>query len=229
MRIVGELVGTAVDLTFGAARLRAMDPIPGLPVPVLVLPGLLADDLTTYELRRYLSRCGHTVEPWRLGRNLGPTDTVLAGITERLTELHNRTGQPVTIVGWSLGGIYARWLAHQHPHMVGHVVALGSPWAVPQDHVSPVAHVLRGINSVRATHIYDVLAVSRRPLLVASTAIWSRGDGVVDWRHCLETAPHAVNVEVTGSHCGLTHNPAVAVLIAKMLARYEARTEGAAA
>ena len=96
----------------------------------LVLPGLLASDMSTAPLRRFLRRLGYDVRGWDLGRNLGPTDAVLDGLPRALADLAGRTGGPVSVVGWSLGGIYARELARQRPGQVREVITLGSPFAL---------------------------------------------------------------------------------------------------
>lgn len=216
LRLARELSGAASDFTIGVTRLH-YTPAPVVSgVPVLVLPGLLADDLHTVELRRYLTRCGHHVHPWRLGRNLGPTPWILTSLRAELADLYLNAG-PVTLVGWSLGGIYARWLAHTETSQVHQVVTLGSPWSIPDNHPGAGAALLRCIHALRPTLIHEVLATSRRPLPVPSTAIYSRADGVADWEHC--TDPYGENIEVTGSHMGLTHNPVVARAIAGLLAR----------
>lgn len=211
-----ELSGAASDFTIGVARLHCTSAVAAVGVPVLVLPGLLADDLPTLELRRYLSRCGHRVRPWGLGRNFGPTEWVLNSLRDGLNDLFLSAG-PVSVVGWSLGGIYARWLAHVAPGQVRRVVTLGSPCAIPDNHSGPAATLLRCINIWHPILIHEVLAVSRQRLPVPSAAIYSRSDGVADWEFCVD--PHGENIEVVGSHCGLTHNPAVARAVGELLAR----------
>src|SRR5580692_5697085 len=97
---------------------------------VLVLPGLLASDFSTAPLRRFLCWLGYDVHGWELGRNQGPTEAVRDGLPLALAILAARAGGPVSLVGWSLGGIYARELAREHPDLVRHVITLGSPFAV---------------------------------------------------------------------------------------------------
>src|SRR5260221_540964 len=82
---------------------------------VLVVPGLLASDVSTGVLRRFLRRLGYDAAGWDLGRNRGPTDQVVDELPRVLSALAQRTGRPVSLIGWSLGGIYARELARQHP------------------------------------------------------------------------------------------------------------------
>ncbi len=86
---------------------------------VLVLPGLLASDMSTAPLRRFLGWLGYDVWGWNLGRNRGPSDAVLDGLPQALAALAAKAGRPVSVVGWSLGGIYARELAREYPGTSG--------------------------------------------------------------------------------------------------------------
>src|SRR5438034_626549 len=97
---------------------------------VLVLPGLFASDTSTVPLRGFLRWLGYDVRGWDLGRNHGPTDAVLAGLPRAVLDHSERTGRPVSLVGWSLGGVYAREMARRHPRMVRQVITLGSPYAL---------------------------------------------------------------------------------------------------
>lgn len=159
---------------------------------VLVLPGWLTGDAATGPLRRLLRRLGHSAHGWGLGRNLGPTDEIRAGLPQRLLALHESTGGPVSLVGMSLGGVLARGLAREHPALVRRVVTIGSPFRP-----------------------YEIGAA---PLPVPSTAIYSRGDGIVDWRTCVDVDGRE-SVEVRGSHCGLGHNPLAVRVVADRLSR----------
>src|SRR5258708_1795275 len=96
--------------------------------PVLVLPGFTAGDASTVVLRWSLRSWGYWAHGWHLGANLGPTPSVVSGLQDRLDQLHRRHGSRVSIIGWSLGGLYARELARQHPDKVRLVITLGSPF-----------------------------------------------------------------------------------------------------
>ena len=97
---------------------------------VLVFPGLLAGDASTVPLRAFLRWLGYDVRGWDLGRNHGPTEAVLAGLPRAVLDHSERTGRPVSLIGWSLGGIYAREMARRHPRQVRQVITLGSPYAM---------------------------------------------------------------------------------------------------
>jgi pimeloyl-ACP methyl ester carboxylesterase len=187
---------------------------------VLVLPGLLASDMTTAPLRRFLGWLGYTVHGWALGRNLGPTDAVMAGLPHALEALVEQTGGPVSLVGWSLGGIYAREMAREHPGQVRQVITMGSPFARTDPRLSRAESVYQ-----RRSHLHarngqlPTREQVARPIGVMSTAVYSRHDGIVPWENCIEpeTALHQ-NVEVRCSHLGFGVDPATLWLIGDQLA-----------
>jgi hypothetical protein len=187
---------------------------------VLVLPGLLASDASTVPLRTFLTRRGYDVRGWELGRNHGPTEAVIAGLPEVLLAHAYRTGGPVSLIGWSLGGIYARELARGHPSHVRQVITLGSPFALKDPSRSRVNGVYGLLSGMHADGARLPSAELRsRPIRVPSTAVYSRLDGIVPWEACLEpeTGLHQ-NVAVRCSHCGFGVDPATLWLIADRLA-----------
>src|SRR5690242_18656081 len=95
--------------------------------PVLALPGFLASDLSMAPLRRYLGELGYETHAWRMGRNTGGVGRMRGALLDRLSEIHAASGRKVSIVGWSLGGVYARDLALRAPEMVRYVMTLASP------------------------------------------------------------------------------------------------------
>ena len=192
--------------------------------PVLVLPGFTAGDRSTSPLRAVLISNGYWTHGWRLGANLGPSDHVLDGIHERLEMLHVRHGRPVSVIGWSLGGIYARELAREHPDAVRQVITLGSPFRMTPGDRSAASWLTDRLPSRFAR---DVLRMSdheadKPPLTVPSTAIYSRTDGVVRWHTCIDTESGVhENVEVHATHSGLGYNPAVLFVVLDRLAQPE--------
>ena len=191
--------------------------------PVLVLPGFIANDVSTGVLRRYLKRLGYDAHAWELGRNLGPRAIGREGekLLERLHTVHRRTGQKVSLVGWSLGGIMARLLARRAPDAVRQVITLGSPFAgsPKATNVWRLYQLLTG-HKVDDAHTQERLDEIAAPPPVPSTAIYSREDGIVAWQSCRETdAPGTENIEVHGSHIGLGINPTVLYAVADRLAQ----------
>jgi hypothetical protein len=188
---------------------------------VLVLPGLLASDTSTLPLRVYLGWLGYDVRGWDLGRNRGPTEEVLAGMPRALLAHARRTGGPVSLVGWSLGGVYARELARRDAKHVRQVITLGSPFALQDPRRQ--SRVNGPYQRLKHLHADDArLPTSEqraRPIGVPSTSVYSRLDGVVSWQACMEpeTGRHQ-NVEVRCSHLGFGVDPATLWLIADRLA-----------
>ena len=192
--------------------------------PVLVLPGLTGGDQSTQLLRATLVANGYWTHGWRLGANLGPTDRTVDGIHERLREIYERHDRPVSVVGWSLGGIYARELAREHPEMVRLVITLGSPFRMKNTDRSSASWLTDRLSSRFADDVLHMATHEHEkpPLPVPSTAIYSRTDGVVRWHTCIdEESDQHENVEVHGSHSGLGWNPAALTVVLDRLAQPE--------
>lgn len=192
--------------------------------PVLVLPGFAAHDRLTGRLRGHLAQRGWQVHGWELGSNHGLTDRIVEGLPRRFAEIADRYDEPVSVVGWSFGGLLARWLAHEHPDRVRQVVCLGSPWRAEGERTRATglfekSREKHGI-AANAREIVDRL---RGPVPVPLTAVWSRTDGIVPWRGCTveerdaaEGSP-AENVEVVSSHVGMVANPQVLAVVVDRL------------
>jgi pimeloyl-ACP methyl ester carboxylesterase len=180
--------------------------------PVLVLPGFTADDASTVALRWSIRGQGYSTHPWRLGRNLGPTEAIITGVRARLRELAERHQRTVSIVGWSLGGTYARALGRESPDLVRQVISLGSPYRMVEGDKSSATALWK-----RFEHLHDAdvdlnrIAEQKRPrLTVPATSVYSRRDGVTRWQTCIdEVGPLAENIEVYSSHASLGAHPAV--------------------
>ena len=192
--------------------------------PVLVLSGLGAGDLSTRVLRRYLRTRGYHVHRWRLGRNVGPTQQIVDGLTERSQRVAEQHGRAVSIVGWSLGGIYARRLAQESPEQVRQVITLGSPFQLTAATPTRARWLFNRYSHLHVTPPVSTNPTYSEPLSVPATSVYSRTDGVVSWRSCADVVgPSSENVEVIGSHCGLGHHPAVLWVVADRLAQPEGR------
>jgi pimeloyl-ACP methyl ester carboxylesterase len=188
--------------------------------PVLVLPGLLAADGSTWTLRRILRRLGYRAHGWGLGRNIGPTAKAVVGMADRLQALHTRYDAPVSLIGWSLGGIFARSLARRHPSMVRQVITLGSPFAMEHEGQSRAARSFNRYSHLHVERPPLPLETEAEALPVPATSIYSRFDGMVAWQTCLETpSAQAENIAVLASHIGYGHNAAVVWAIADRLAQ----------
>lgn len=189
--------------------------------PVIVLPGFMSSDAATAPLRAYLGAMGYRVIPWGLGTNVGPTKRAIDGCGDLLVSAAGAHGGTVSLIGWSLGGIYAHEMARKHPHLVRQVITLGSPIHLAhgsQTHVSWLFGLYSRLHVDPSTLPEAPAAGS--PLPVPTTSIYSRSDGVVRWHTCLTVAgPTAENVAVRGSHCGLGFNVAATWAIADRLAQ----------
>ncbi|MCB0966161.1 MAG: alpha/beta hydrolase [Ilumatobacter sp.] len=178
--------------------------------PVLILPGFTTSDLSTRQLRGVLRANGYRAHGWLLGRNIGPTDRIITGVRERIEELVERHGRPITLIGWSLGGIFARAMARERPDLVRQVIVLVSPFRITEYDRSS----LDGIYE-RLAHRHDgdlelreLREQERPPLDVPSTSIYTRTDGMVAWQLCIdEVGPQSENIEIYSSHIGVVLNP----------------------
>ena len=188
---------------------------------VLVFPGLAASDLSTAPLRRYLRDRGYDARAWEMGRNLGPGNGVLEACHKKVRELRAETGRKVSLIGWSLGGIYARETAKTAASDVRQVITLGTPFAGPPKATNAwqVYELASGERVDERAHQYDLKTAPPVP----TTSIYSRTDGIVAWQ-CSVQAPGAgqtENIEVEASHVGLGVNPAVLYALADRLAQPE--------
>jgi hypothetical protein len=191
--------------------------------PVLVLPGFTADDLSTRILRWFLRDRGYFVHGWRLGPNLGPDARITSGLRDRVRAVADRHGRAMSIVGWSLGGIYAREIARAAPAgSVRQVITMGSPFRMRDGSGSNAMALYERVAPARAATFPPRPVQTTSPLPVPTTAIYTRTDGVVDWRSCVaDDGATSESVEVPGSHSGLGHNPAALWVVADRLAQPE--------
>lgn len=172
--------------------------------PVLFLPGFIAGDYSTYITRRIFSRKGYSTYGWGLGANLGPTESRMALLCSKFEQLSELYGQRVSIVGHSLGGVYARELAKMYPDKVRRVITLGSPINDPEDSTH-VADLFNWLNPDPAIAIEKLSEAPPCP----TTVIYTKQDGIVHWESCVQPKPpsYIENLEVAGSHTGLIINP----------------------
>jgi pimeloyl-ACP methyl ester carboxylesterase len=187
--------------------------------PVLVLPGFLASDRSTGPLRAFLRSRGYTTHGWGRGTNWGVWPDVLPALEVRLRDLVLRHERKASLVGWSLGGVFARALARRAPGAVRQVITLASP--LRAFHASSLGRLFRsGPHAQEA--MPEILARAQEPVPVPTTAIVSRSDGIVAWESCTEEpGPQRETIEVRSSHCGMGHHPAALLVVADRLAQAE--------
>jgi pimeloyl-ACP methyl ester carboxylesterase len=196
--------------------------------PVLVLPGLGASDASTTPLRKFLVSRGYAAYDWGLGRNFGLRDGILEGMQDRLEEIYKKHGRKVSLVGWSLGGLFARELAKMHPEKVRIVMSLGSPHSGDPK----ATNAWRFYEFVAGHSIEEppIETLLHKAPPVPTTSIYTKTDGVVAWQNCYQSKPinpekvkQTENICVQGSHCGLGVNPSVLYIIADRLAQREGK------
>ncbi|MEM9967888.1 MAG: alpha/beta hydrolase [Pseudomonadota bacterium] len=219
------LEGRAIPELFGFAAalptLTALAPR-GDGQPVLVLPGLTTGDRATTALRRFLKSKGYPTHGWKMGLNLGPRPGVEQGLIDLVDSLYDQYSRKISIVGWSLGGIYARQLGKMLPDKIRQVISLGSPFGgTPRaTNAWRVYETVSGQDAQEGErHMGGAISA---PPPMPSTAIYSKTDGICAWQNCIEAQSSiAENIEVKASHCGLGHHPAAVFAIADRLAQPE--------
>lgn len=207
-----------IPALFAAAPFLATAPR-GQPHPVMVLPGLGADDTSTVAIRGFLERLGYQVQGWGRGSNVRAPDTDLQAIAAQVMKLHADSGLKVSLVGWSRGGIIAREVARHVPDAVRMVITLGSPFAAPgASNVKTIWKILTGQKYEPPTS--ERVSRLAQPIPVPSTSIYTRADGVVAWRACLEEeGPERENIKVITTHIGLGFHAPALWIIADRLAQ----------
>lgn len=184
---------------------------------VLDIPGYLAPEATMAPLRLFLRAKGHDARPWGLGTNQGRPERAYRELLERLEPLVEASGRPASLVAWSLGGVIAREAARQRPDLIHRVVTFGSPLIGGPTHTVTAKRVGEA-QCLRIAEQQEQLD-REQPLQVPITTIFSRRDGVVNWRACLDHySSDATHVEVSATHTGLVLDPDVWLTVARVLA-----------
>lgn len=194
--------------------------------PVILFPGLAAHKSTVSPLRSCCEQLGYAACDWGRTFNTGPrgdVDAWLDTLVSETEEVVRRHGRKASLIGWSLGGIYAREIARKKPALVRQVITLGTPFASGGEGTN-VAWIYR-LLSGQPARIGDALAARLRATPpVPTTSIYTRTDGVVAWQACLEAeTPRSQSIAVEASHIGLICNPAVWHVVADRLAQPERR------
>lgn len=191
--------------------------------PVLVFPGFLASSRSTQPLRQFLQDLGYRSHRWKLGYNMGYSYKLHYGMRDRVTELVERYGEKISLVGWSLGGVYARELAREMPDIVRQVISMGSPFR-GHPSSSNVHKIFNMFSEVPYEEMPEsFLQYMAHPPPVPTTALYTRGDGVVAWQSTVELSDRddVENIHVGGAHMGLGFNPRTLFALADRLAQPE--------
>ena len=215
----GRVVFERLALVATLGRIRASSPR-GKGEPVMVVPGFATDDRWTARLRAFLSAIGYRAVGWGLGRNRGNVPKLIPAVVERTEQLFENEGQAIRLVGWSLGGYLVREAARERPDLVERVITLGAPVVGgPTYTASAPMYIRRGydLEEIAAT----VVEREEKPIQAPVYAVYSRSDGVVAWRACIDRFdnPHVEHFEVRSSHLGMVSSPRVFRLIADLLSR----------
>jgi pimeloyl-ACP methyl ester carboxylesterase len=210
LRLIRDPVFRGIEVPSGNGR------------PVMLIPGFLAGDWTLRTPFDWLRRVGYKPRMGGVSFNVMYSEVMLRPLIDSLQQVHRRTGARVALVGHSRGGVLAKVLSHRRPDLVEQVITLGSPLGNPFD-IHPLT-----MAGVRAAHVYNVFryghpaTVEKRFLRdlaaqprVPMTSIYSRSDGVVNWKACRR--PDINSIEVKGSHVGLALNPEVYRILAHLL------------
>lgn len=209
-----------LELAVLAKRRNELRGLPKGEGTVLIIPGFLANDATTLPLRKFLTKQGYTTYGWDMGLNIAQIEVTLPVLRARIKELVAEANGPITIIGWSLGGVMARELARELPKQIKHVITLGAPLdGGPGD--TGAAYMLEHIGF----HIADVeaamIAHGKTPLEMPLTVIHSKMDGMIAWEASIDHYhKHAEHFEVSSTHIGLGLDIDVFKIIAKQLAKY---------
>ncbi len=189
--------------------------------PVLILPGFLSSEKSTKNLRKFVASQGYDVYDWGLGRNMGKLEYMEILLT-RIDQIYQETGRPISLIGWSLGGVFARQLGKERPEIVRQIITMGSPFAglSEPNNVSWIYSILnygKKVKDVNQTLLEDL----PKPAPVPTTAIYSKIDGFVPWKFCIERKEDDIhqNIEVLSSHIGMGGHLVVHAIIEDRLFR----------
>jgi pimeloyl-ACP methyl ester carboxylesterase len=202
---LGEARALLQFARLGRALPRLLDGKANIARPILVIPGFATGDGSTWPLRAYLSRRGHACVGWNLGTNNGDVKGQLDAVTKQV-ELHSKKhGAPCVLLGWSLGGVLAREVARDRPELVRCIVTFGTPLTGPRPTRAAGFYGEARIREIEA----QIAERAHMSIAAPITAIYTKQDGVVDYRTCIDSDPKVQNLEVHSTHVGLGFDPDV--------------------
>ncbi|SMC97319.1 Alpha/beta hydrolase family protein [Novosphingobium sp. B1] len=216
--LLGEL-RTPVEHWQASRRNRAMDEQAPESRAVMLLPGFGTHPARMKPLRIALEAAGHRVSDWGLGFNFGPTEDRFDRLCERVLTMARKEGEPLVLVGWSLGGIFAREVAKRHPEAVRLVVTMGTPFSGDR----------RANNAWRAYQLIAGHSVDEPPIgqdmaakpPVPTVALWSARDGIVSPRSsCGRKGERDLAIPMRCTHLGFAAHPDVAAMLKRLVAAY---------
>jgi len=190
--------------------------------PVMTLPPFMSDDTFMSPMRKHLVSLGYDALAWELEQNTGFEDHKFKILAKKITKIAQRSGRRVSLIGHSLGGIYARLLAHEIPDAVRQVIYLGTPFNISDEQSVdlPIRRIYERINPTETPSDLMQSTVDIGATPVPSTAIYSEGDGFVPWRFCIDKVDEITeNIRVAGSHTGLPFNLPVLFAVADRLSQ----------
>ena len=194
--------------------------IKGRGKPVLLIPPYLGDDFSKSFVRKYLKSLGFTTYKWELGFNMVKSHYI-PRLEEKLADIYHKHQEKVSIVGWSGGGIFAKIIANRHPNQVEQILTMGSPiWGV-MDMKTPVYGLLEFFRGKSLKERNERFLAELEPIpKVPITCIYTKTDGLVPWKHCMEAETFRKdikNIEVYGSHMGMGANASILLITANAL------------
>lgn len=187
--------------------------------PVLLVPGFFNNSSITWLMRKFLTRIGYKTYDWGLGFNTGDIKD-LQPLSERFQEIYRETGQKVTLIGFSLGGVYAREVAKKHPEMTAGLFTMGSPFrGLDKPNNASFLFKLLNPKGDETKELKDFMEAAKTPAPVPTVAMYSKTDGVVPWEACMESPEDDLheNVEIKSSHFGFVMNKEVFRTIANRI------------
>ncbi|MDJ0749342.1 MAG: alpha/beta hydrolase [Woeseiaceae bacterium] len=185
---------------------------------IMLLPGFMADERAMWPLQRYLQHLGYDALPWGIGRNNGRPEEDAERVLERIHEVR-RSDEPITLIGWSLGGVIAREIARREPDLVREVITLGTPVEGGPKYTATGRQFAQRSGIDLDSLEQRIHELNTHGIDCPLTVLYSRSDGIVDWRAAIDRYnPQARHKRIRGSHLGMAFNPVVWRFVARTLA-----------